>query len=266
MKNSKSPKILLFDIETSPILAYVWSLWDQNVGLEQIYKDWNVLSWSAKWLGEKDHTIMYKDLRHKKDKSDDKQLLKQIWKLLDKADVVITQNGKKFDSKKLNARFALHNLGKPSDYKHIDTLELAKKNFAFTSNKLEYMSNANPQKSYTKLKSKKFPGFLLWKECLLGNLEAWQEMQRYNERDVLALEGVYKWLIPWHNPVNFNVFYDEVRPNCGTCGSKNVIKHKWYRTKKGKFRAYICKDCGSMTKGTKNHFSKEKRKSLKDSV
>src|SRR5690606_10614258 len=45
-----TPKVLVFDIETSPIIAHVWSLWDQNVGLNQIMTEWHIMSWSAKWL------------------------------------------------------------------------------------------------------------------------------------------------------------------------------------------------------------------------
>ena len=33
------PKILIVDIETAPIVAQVWGLFDQNVGLNQIAQD-----------------------------------------------------------------------------------------------------------------------------------------------------------------------------------------------------------------------------------
>ena len=36
----KKPRILFFDIETAPMLGYMWSLWDQNLGLNQIKQDW----------------------------------------------------------------------------------------------------------------------------------------------------------------------------------------------------------------------------------
>lgn len=38
-KNQKSPKILILDIETSPILGYVWSLWENNLALNQVKED-----------------------------------------------------------------------------------------------------------------------------------------------------------------------------------------------------------------------------------
>src|SRR5438270_11647207 len=135
MKN-KGPKVLIFDIETKPMLGYVWSLWENNVSLDQLHSDWSVLSWSAKWLGDKPNQIMYADQRNAKNIDDDKRILKQIWQLLDEADIVITQNGKAFDHKKLNARFILQGLKPPSSYRIIDTMIIAKKHFAFTSNKL----------------------------------------------------------------------------------------------------------------------------------
>lgn len=44
------PKILLLDIETSPLLSYTWGIWQQDVPLNMIEKDWGVLSWSANGL------------------------------------------------------------------------------------------------------------------------------------------------------------------------------------------------------------------------
>jgi hypothetical protein len=44
-------KILIFDIETSPIEVYAWSLWDKFTSIDQIIEDWSVLTISAKWLG-----------------------------------------------------------------------------------------------------------------------------------------------------------------------------------------------------------------------
>lgn len=255
------PKVLLFDIETAPMLGYVWSLWENNVSLDQLYKDWHVLSWSAKWLDDSPNKIMYSDQSKVKDIENDKVILKQIWKLLDEADIVITQNGKSFDHKKLNARFVLHGFQPPSTYKHIDTMLIAKKHFAFTSNKLEYMSNKLCTK-YKKLKSTKFPGFSMWLECLAGNKKAWKEMQKYNKHDVLALEELYYKLIPWDSSLNFNV-YSEFEEIVCNCGSTSFVANGYMYTAVGKFQRYRCKKCGSETRGRDNLFTKEKRKSLR---
>lgn len=242
----KPPKVLLFDIETAPIMASVWGIWDQNVALNQINRDWFILSWSAKWLHEKD--VMYTDSRKSKKIEDDRPLLAGIWKLLDEADVVVTQNGKAFDSKKLNARFVMNGFQPPSSYKHIDTLELAKKHFGFTSNKLAYLTDKLCKK-HKKSEHKKFPGFELWKECIAGNLQAWKEMETYNKLDVLSLEELYKVLSPWDGGVNFSVFHGT---NICKCGSFEFDKNGYYYTNSGKFQRYRCKLCGAETRDTKN--------------
>ena len=257
----KGPKVLIFDIETAPILGYVWQLWDQNVALNQINKDWHILSWSAKWLHDPATKVMYMDQRHAKNIEDDSGILKKIWELLDEADIVITQNGKSFDQKKLNARFILNGFQPPSSYKHIDTKLIAKRHFAFTSNKLEYMTDKLCTQ-YKKLKHAKFSGFELWKECLAGNLAAWKEMETYNKYDVLSLEELYTKLIPWDSSINFNLYHDDETNEC-KCGSTDLIKNGFYYTASGKFQKHKCKKCGAETRDRTNLFSKEKKAALK---
>jgi uncharacterized protein YprB with RNaseH-like and TPR domain len=125
-----------------------------------------------------------------------RKILRDLWKLLDEADIVITQNGKNFDTPKLNARFIEHGMKPPSPYKHLDTYQIARSAAKFTSNKLEYLTEKLCTK-YKKLKHEKFPGFALWAECLKGNVAAWNEMRRYNKHDVLATEELYMKIRAW---------------------------------------------------------------------
>jgi hypothetical protein len=262
-------KILIFDIETAPMLAYVWDLWDQNVGLNQIKQDWHILSWSAKWLQSEDRKIvygphtktMYMDQSREKNLTDDSNILKGIWNLLDEADIVITQNGVKFDSKKLNARFVMNGMQPPSSYRHIDTFQIAKRYFCFTSNKLEYMSDKLCVK-YKKQTKRKYSGFELWKECLAGNKDAWREMQKYNKYDVLSLEELYHKLIPWDSTINFDVYREDLEVIC-KCGCKEFRKRGYFFTPTGKFQRYKCLKCGSETRSRKNLLSKEKNATIR---
>lgn len=273
MKNSgnNKPKILLLDIETAPILAYVWGLWENNVGLNQIKSDWHLLSWSAKWFQGQDGTVygphnkvMYMDQRNAKKIDDDKALLKGIWGLLDEADIIITQNGKAFDEKKLNARFIINGFKPPSSYKHVDTKQIAKSKFGFTSNKLEYMTD-KLCKEYKKSKHAKFSGFSLWTECLAGNMEAWKEMEKYNKYDVLSLEELFKLLQPWVFKINYDLYTDTESSACG-CGSTKFNKNGFAYTSLGKFQRYSCATCGAEVRGRNNLFDKEKVKSLRAKV
>lgn len=246
MKMSK-PKILIYDIETAPLLSFTWGIWQQDVPLNMINNDWFVLSWAAKWHGDPESKIMYMDQRNAKDIEDDKKILEGIWKLLNEADVVITQNGKSFDEKKLNARFILNGLKPPSPYEHIDTKRIASRKFAFTSNKLEYLTDKLCTKK--KSKHKKFPGFELWKECLKGNKQAFKELEEYNKMDVLSLEELYNKLQPWAKEASFMHLHEDI---VCSCGNTKLTKYGTRVIKSGKYQMYLCTSCGSRYRGKEN--------------
>lgn len=259
----KSPRVLFFDIETAPLLGYAWSLWQQDIGLNQLVMDWSILSFSAKWQGSKE--VIYADMRGRRNVHNDKHLLKKLWKLLDEADIVVTQNGKAFDEKKVNARFIQNDMNPPSTFRHIDTFQLAKKYFGFTSNKLEYLSKILGKK-YKKQSHNEFPGFSLWSECLKGNLKAWRCMEKYNKYDTLALEEVYNKMAPWGTGIDFRVFDSQKGIVCPSCLSKSYRSDGFAYTNTGKFQRYKCSSCGHrfQSKGAKkNLLSKEKRERLK---
>ena len=260
-KKYSGPKILFLDIETSPIISYTWGLFDQNVALNQVKKDWHLLSWSAKWAHEPANKVMYMDQRNAKNIEDDSKLLKGIWKLLDESDIIVTQNGKSFDERKLNARFILNGMQPPSSSKHIDTLRIARKHFGFTSNKLEYMTNKLCIK-YKKQKHKKFSGFELWSECLKGNMQAWKEMEKYNKYDVLSLEELYSKLQAWDTSVNFNIYHDGLTNTCN-CGSNQFRKNGFFYSSVGRYQRYRCSQCGAESRDRGNLLSKQKKDSLK---
>lgn len=270
MKNNK-PNILIIDIETAPILASVWSIWDQNIPLNMIEKDWHIISFSAKWLESEDkkivygphRKIMYMDQRHEKNVENDKKLLKEIHKLLDSSDIVIGQNSKQFDIKKLNARFIMNGIKPPSPYKQIDTKQIASRVFGFTSNKLEYLSEKLCP-DVKKSKHSKFPGFELWKQCLAGNIEAWDEMKKYNPQDVLSTEAVYHKFQPWDNKSpDFNLYIEEGEVIMCNCGSTNFQRRGFSFTTSGKYQRFMCSGCGSWSRGKKNMLTKNKREQLK---
>ena len=229
-------KTLVFDIETFPIVAYVWGLKDQNISLNQIKDDSSIAAWGAKWLNTE--TVVYQDRRNQSEKA----LLKGIWELLDEADIVITQNGKSFDSKRLNARFIHYGMLPPKPYKHIDTYLIAKNAADFTSNKLEYLTDKLCTK-YKKTSHPKFPGMTLWKECLKGNISAWNEMKAYNVQDVLSTEELYNKIKAW-GPKNMPSVYS-TPSKCRICGSETQ-KRGYDTSLKTPVQRIKCKslDCG----------------------
>jgi hypothetical protein len=255
------PRIVTIDIETSPIESYTWGLWEQNVGLEQIKTEWTILSYAAKWFGEK--KMIYKDTsgRGVKRVRDDKKLLEDLWTILDAADIVVAQNGKRFDMKKINARLLMHNLPPYSPVRVVDTLQVSKNHFGFTSNKLAWLSKyltATPKSEH-----KKFPGFDLWLECLKDNPKAWAEMKKYNIQDVIATEELYVKLRPWiTNHPNMGAYNLSPVPQCPKCASVNQQSRGTATTQQGRYTRYQCQDCGGWSRGKLMLLDLKKRRSL----
>lgn len=252
------PKIITVDIETSPLDSYTWGLFDQTVGLNQIKGEWRILSYCVKPLGGK---VRYKDNRRAADPLDDSALLKDLWKILDEYDFLIAQNGKRFDLRKIKARLILEGFEPPSPIRVIDTMLMARQVAAFTSNKLEWLSQY--LSTVPKSKHKEFPGFELWAECLKGNLRAWRAMREYNVPDVLACEEVYLKLRPWYEGhPNLAAYVDSTAPMCPRCLSPDIVRKGWRYTNVGQYPRYRCSGCGGWAHGRYTENTLGKRKSL----
>lgn len=255
----KLPKVLLIDIESAPCKMYGWQLFNANFGLNQIESEWFILSYSAKWLGSEE--VIYQDLQGKVDTEDDTELLENIWHLLDQADIVVGQNLRRFDVKKINARLIMKGFKPYSPVKTEDTLDIAKRKFGFTSNKLEWLTDKLCVE-FKKQTHGSFAGFELWKQCLLENEDAWLEMKNYNIFDVLSLEELWLKLRAWDDKsVNYALYMDDSKMRC-KCGSSHLVESGFAYTSLSKFQQYRCEDCGSFSRGRVNLFSKEKRASL----
>ena len=96
-------------------------------------------------------------------------MLREIHKMLDKADAVCHYNGTRFDIPTLNKEFLLHNMLRPAPYKEIDLLKVARNQFKFTSNKLDYVVNALGLGGKVKHR-----GHDLWLGCMNNDLECWK--------------------------------------------------------------------------------------------
>jgi hypothetical protein len=235
-------RILIFDLETSPIEALVWSLRQKFIPPEMILKDWQIISWAAKWLGDPPSKMLYADTR----RLSEKEILKRLHALIDEADAIIAHNGDGFDFIRVNTRFKFHGMLPPSPAKRIDTRKLFAKSFGESSNSLLYLADKY-NKKYKKLKHSKFPGNDLWKEVRLGNREAWAEMAKYNKHDVLALEELYLGVAPWDDKPFF-IHDDEIRCKCG---SEDYHKRGFYYTNLRKYQRYQCQDCGYWWRDTR---------------
>lgn len=245
-------RLLLLDIETAPNLAYVWSLFKENIPLDRLIDSGYVLCWAAKWYGEDE--VMFDSIR----KSGAKRMLRRVHKLLDQCDAVIHFNGKSFDIPTLNKEFLLHGFNQPAPYKQIDLYQVASSTFRFTSNKLEHIAKylGLPQK-------KSHRGFKLWVGCMENDPSCWAEMEEYNRGDVVTLEAVYNKMRSWIKIHPNAGLYDEPGiPVCPTCGSGNLQRRGYAHTMVGKYARFRCGGCGSWTRSAEQEMDKESRKAV----
>lgn len=238
-------KVLVLDVETLPIVTYTWGVWNQNIYPNQIIKDWCILSYSAKWLGD-DRIISDVLTPREAIMRDDKRLVSNFWKLLNEANVTISHNGKRFDLRKLNARFWKNGLHKPSFYKIIDTLTVARSVFGLTYNKLDFIAK------FVGADDKLETNFALWASCDRGEREALAEMKAYNEQDIFTLEEIYMNMREWiPNHPDLGI-YQKLENVCPVCLHSTYKQVGLYTSSKQLFAEYRCDNCGSVWHNSKS--------------
>ena len=238
------PRILLYDLETSPNLGAYFQLYKEGNIVWNV-KDWHILTFAYKWLGDKTTKVVaLPDFKlYKKDNENDKELVKELWKLFDEADIVIAHNGNSFDQKKSNARFIYHGLPAPTPYKQIDTKLVAKRYFNFDSNKLDDLG-----KYFGLGRKLQTGGHELWQGCMRGDKKSWKIMCDYNKQDVVLLEKVYLKMRGWdiQHP-NIALMRDKLEA-CPNCGSDKLQRRGFDYTRSGKSQRVQCISCHSWHK------------------
>jgi DNA polymerase elongation subunit (family B) len=238
-----SPRMLFIDIETAPIIMASWTLWEASA--VWVERDTYIMSVAARWSDQKrTQTFALPDYpRYKRHRHDDKDLCRELFKMLDAADIVVAHNGDAFDIKKINSRLIVNGLKPPSPYKTIDTLKIARRVFKFDSNKLDNIGRYLGE-------GRKLPntGAALWRGCVDGDERSWRIMRRYNAKDVDLLVAAYERLKGWAPNHPDLRLYDN-RPGCPTCRSSNVIRRGYIFTKARKLNRFQCRDCASWFSG-----------------
>lgn len=232
-------KVLLYDIESSPNVAYVWGKYEQNT-LGDFIKERQIISFAWKWLGDKDiHVLSLPMLKsYKRDPENNKELIVELHRLISEADIAVGHNIDAFDDKMSNTGFIKHGLKPPPPHKTIDTLKVARSRFRFNSNKLGELGK------FLGLGGKvQIPGFSLWSRCLSGDKKSWALMEKYNRGDVALLEKIYLKLRPWmRTHQNMNVLDKHV--GCSTCRSIHIQRRGWRINLYGRTPRYQCMRCG----------------------
>jgi hypothetical protein len=232
-------KILFLDLETSPNLAHVWGLWNQNISIDKLVSTTEVICFGARWHGGK--KVVFKSVHH----HGKKEMLDTLHELMHEADVVVGWNSRDFDSKHVRREFLENGYLPPSPWKDLDLMQVVKSQFRMPSNKLDYVA----QKLGVGAKVK-HSGFQLWLDCMAGKGAAWKEMKTYQIQDVNLLVDLYEILKPWIKNGPHYALHNLDASGCRNCGSQQLQRRGFAKTASSVYQRYQCQACGSWQRDT----------------
>lgn len=233
-------KALCWDLETCPAQVAVFDLKTDYIHHENILVDWSIFCAGYKWIGRRGVKVLSVT---PDDPLNDREIVVQMHKVLADADILIHQNGDRFDLRKFNARAIFHGLPPLPKIPSVDTLKVARKHFAFTSNRLDYLGK------YLGIGPKQETPRGLWIDCMKGSAKALRTMARYNRRDVVLLEAIYWKLLPFiRNHPNLGLWTSDSRV-CPNCGGDDVVRDGEELTRVNRFPRFRCRSCGAWSRG-----------------
>lgn len=232
-----TPKVLYLDIETSPHLADVWGLFNQNISLSQLRAPSGMICVTGKFHGQRPK--FFSNFYQSHD-----EMLAGIHGMMDASDVIVTYNGKSFDIPILQREFLLGGFPPPAPSRQVDLYRVVRSNFKFASNKLAFVSKALGLEGKVE-----HSGHDLWVKCMNGDRKAWKLMMKYNVQDVVLLEEMYEKLKPWiWNGPNAQL-YGAGEDTCPGCGSGDLRREGFAYLTAGRYQRWQCRSCGAWSRG-----------------
>jgi hypothetical protein len=242
--------ILSLDVETSPNLAYVWSLFHNDVITpDKIVEAKRVMCFAGKWLGDDIPTpyawtgnipLFFSDFHN-----GHRVMVNIMHDMLDEADAVVYYNGDRFDRPLCNREMITENMTPPSPYKRVDLYKVVRSEFDFPSGKLDYVVQ-----ELGLGRKVEHEGFELWTKCMNGDPEAWDKMKEYNIGDVELNAVVFDHFLPWIPGLPSYGAYTGLNV-CPGCGSDSLVKEGFAYTRTGKYQRYSCHVCGTWSRDTR---------------
>lgn len=255
---ARAPKILFFDIENAPSVVVSFSRFNVNFGQDNVLEEggW-MLTACYKWAGEsKIHKLCLTP--EEALARDDSSIVAGLYEAFEEADLVVAQNGDRFDVPLLKTRGLVNGFPPFKTVRSIDTLKMARQ-LKFNSNRLDSLGaqlGLGRKVQHT--------GIDLWVRCMNGDADALREMLEYNEQDVVLLEAVYNKLRAYdtRHP-NLGQYYSDNNSRCPACGSHNLTAtgHSVF-TPVSEFAEIVCEECGHRSRSRQAINTKEKRASL----
>lgn len=238
-------KVLFWDLESSPQLAWVWGTGEQYVSYDQIKEDseTKIITIQYMWEGDKEPTYLEWD--QVGDKFDDSRMIEEFTtNVLRKYEpehlLIIGQNHKAFDHKLLNERAKvlrltpqIHNVVK------IDTYRSSKQSFKSNSHSLDARS-----KQY-KLGGKEHTSLKTWIDVMEHQTLPEDELIPYGLKDVTDLKTIFWNDLPYYEtiPAQIEKFLLQAKAKCKVCEARKKPKYDLQECKVAGKKGYQCMNC-----------------------
>lgn len=248
---NNEPKVLIYDIETTPLLTEVFRLGKQVLRHTQLlggyFSRTHIISISYTWAGTKK---VY-NLNWGNSLEDEESMIREFSKVLEEADIVIGKNNQRFDDKHIMTQQMWYGHDSMTDLldKSEDLEKQIRRYFALPSYSLDYITQQLGSGS------KDHMDFADWHYCLAGRLlnlmpfhledleelclilfgegstvvnnkskAAFNKMCKYNSKDVIITANSWEYLKKYFK-LKHNYNKGAAALACPECGSKNIVKN-----------------------------------------
>lgn len=232
-------EIWTIDVERRPRIVYEWQAsrkYSSFTPESMVIEESRIISFAAKRLGDP-NVLFSSEFHHGRE-----NMLTSLYHILDRAAIVVSYNGRRFDVPHINGELRDAEFPIYSPLKQIDLIQTVKQKFNYDHNRLKDVLKRwgiDEQKMETE-------GFDLWVRCMQGDPEAWAIMREYNKQDVRSTEAAYLANLQWltGSIPNLGLWSGSEEPACPACGGDQVEPDGQASTGVSLFAAYRCTGCG----------------------
>ena len=222
---TNKPKILFYDIETTPLLAYIWRPGKQVVRHQQLQKGkWSrnhIICVTYCWDDDKPAKAIGWGYREQ----DTARVVEKFDSIIQQADITIGKNSDRFDVKHINAQRMFAGLpGMPEWANYTEDLEKQmRKQFNLPSQSLDYISE---QLGFGGKIGMEFKDWVNIVEQTRGDgLLAYKKMLEYGCKDVEDTRAIWNHCLQHFTPKFNMATWNDKEMVCKTCGSSQIHKN-----------------------------------------
>lgn len=240
---SKKPQILYYDIETSPLQAWIWRPGKQVVRHGQLVEGmdkYGIICVTYCWNDGKPAKCI--DWGYKE--QDSLQVVEKFDQIIKQADITIGKNSDSFDVKHLNTQRMLAGLpGMPEWAMYTDDLQKQmKKHFYLPSYTLDYFSHMLGFGGKIKMEMSDWIHIVM-KTHGKGRV-ALQKMIDYGKKDVEDTRAIWEHCEKHFTPKFNSAILNNKKLSCRNCGSTEMHANGTRYLGTTKYQQFFCKAHG----------------------